>query len=582
MQNKLKVLSLGLLLAAGLGLTGCDDIEAKLPAEKQSQPILAIEGEAIPHNELEEIFEAVAPSSSDTASKTLNLLLYKLSESYFGTFYGENGLRAIVNDDAKIAAFVETHARFQIKNSAGERQSAAEIEGVKAFYNHIVTSIEKSFWSYVNNTTYQERSYFEEKKFYDAQKAALYEFDANGAYTAFKHVALNGDLDHKAVGSFFGNGGEHYLDLYQGYIERALIPDLYRTLLVENYLQRNNYLALGRSHARKVQTITLPNVSTSADATRDLITCYAANVLEGDAESIAAFIDNASITKAKVEPILESLRDLKYLSRIYSGTLEQADDLENAPEETIKWALAEKLYAAAGWEKDAVHSFYPLTTFGTTLKDYYEYSDVRWETSSTTDFTGSGAYTRETGLEIKQREAWAKTLVTEGWYTSSGLSTLPSEIRSRLFRYQVANDVDSNYGGDFAVIEDLDLINGVYRKGNYYLTPETYAAGTKHPYLIYDSSSSSWIIVRVDEAVKGSKLSTADGNTTSYDYLAGKGLRAGKQSQTEIVWETTELLGTGDSYVKAARQEVLKEANLKYHDQNVYDYFETTFPDLFD
>ena len=573
MRTKLKVFALGALLTAGIGLAGCNDIEAQLPKEIQSLPILAIEGEAIPNNELEKIFEAVTPSGSDTAAKVLDTLLLKLAESYFGTFYGENGIRAIVKDDAKIQAFVDTHSRFQVKNEAGERVAAKEIQGVKDFYARLVESLQKSFWGYVSNTSYQERSIFNEKKFYDAQKAALYVFDPNEQYHDFKKVPLDGNLDHTSVGLYFGEGGDNYLDLYQGYIERALIPDLYRTVIVENYLQRNNYLSLGRSQARKVQTITLKDIETSADATRDLVTCYARYVLEASAEEVKAFLGETTITVEAIAEKLPTLRDLKFLSRLYSGTV---------AEDEVEKAVAAALYARANWEKDATHDYYPLTTLGHTIKDYYDYSDVRWETSSTTDFTGSGAYTRETGLEIKIREQESKTLVTEGWFTSSGLSDLPSAIRSRLFKFQVANDVDSNYTAEFVQQPNVDLVNGVYRSGAYYLTPETYPAGTEFPYLIYDYSSTSWVIVRVDEAVKGPKLADASSSTSSYNYLASKGLRNGKASQNQIVWEVCGLLSGTDSYVKAARQEVLKESGIKYHDQNVYDYFETTFPDLFD
>ena len=42
------------------------------------------------------------------------------------------------------------------------------------------------------------------------------------------------------------------------------------------------------------------------------------------------------------------------------------------------------------------------------------------------------------------------------------------------------------------------------------------------------------------------------------------------------------MLSDNDSYTKAAKQEAVEEANLTYHDQNVYDYFEANFPDLFD
>ena len=182
---------------------------------------------------------------------------------------------------------------------------------------------------------------------------------------------------------------------------------------------------------------------------------------------------------------------------------------------------------------------------------------------------------------LKTREVMAKNSATEGWFTSSGLSELPSELRSRLFKVQVANEIDANYDNDFNLITDKAYDYGMYVKGDYYLTPATYG-NIEHPYVIFDSSSSSWVLVRVDEAVKGPKLATDANSKASYDYLAGRGLRAGKYSQNEIVWIVSDMIAGSDTYVKAARQEVIEAAKITYHDQDVYDYFKSNFPDLFD
>ena len=50
----------------------------------------------------------------------------------------------------------------------------------------------------------------------------------------------------------------------------------------------------------------------------------------------------------------------------------------------------------------------------------------------------------------------------------------------------------------------------------------------------------------------------------------------------QIVADVAALIADGDTYKKAARQYYVKNAALEYHDQDVYDYFEATFPDLFD
>lgn len=599
MQNKLKIFALSALLAA-FGLAACDTVEAKLPESIQSEPILNI-SETLPHNKIEDLFEKIVPGDSTTASKVLDELLYRFANSYFGDFYA---LRTMVeaDDDAAIKQFVSSHERFYVFAADGTtHDEEAEIQGVKDFYAHLLKSIQKSFWANVNNSTYTNRYYFFEKKFYDAQRAALYDLEneVNIAYgetlTNSKKEAIDGMKDEEDVGDYFGNGLVSYLDIYRDYITRSLLPDLYRKVIVENYIQRNNYGALGRSHARKVQTISLKNLDNAIDATRNLVTLYAETVLEATDEEIIEYAQEKDPTVDASDIDLANARDLKFLSNLYAGSIDVNLDAESNSSDKFFAALAQHIYEDATWvsatidlDEDGVEEFtyYPLTTLGTIYEDYKKLTDVRWESSTAGDFTGSGAYTKETGLMLKVREVYSKNSATDGWFNSSGLSELPSDLRSRLFKIQVANEVDSNYTfdaeGDAIIKDNVKMDYGWYVQGSYYLTPETYEAGSKRPWLYFDSSSSSWVIVRVDEAVKGPKLTQSADSTANYNYLDNIGVRLGKESQNQIVLVISDLIGDSDSYRKAARQEILKKADIKYHDQAVYDYFKTNFPDLFD
>ena len=111
--------------------------------------------------------------------------------------------------------------------------------------------------------------------------------------------------------------------------------------------------------------------------------------------------------------------------------------------------------------------------------------------------------------------------------------------------------------------------------------PETYddSGADATPYVLYDSSSTTWYIIRVDEAVKANKL--VKGGDNYYDNLPAAN-RAGTQTANQIALEIAGLLGDSDTYKKAANQHYVEEAAIAYHDQDVYDYFEKTFPDLFD
>lgn len=575
MQNKrLKTLSLALLMGGAFLLASCDSVRAKLPENAKSEAILA-NADKIYHNEMEDLFEKVVPEDSSMAEKVLNTLLEKLAQGKFGTFYGESGLRAAVADDAKLEAFVAAHSEmFASKDDA------------KDFYAMIVESLAKSFYGNVTNSSYQDRNYFVEKKFYQAQVEALYVLDEayEDVVEAKVPVQVDGHKDYRDVEEYFGTVDHNYLDVYQDYIERALLPDAYRAALVTKYVVAKNYGALGRSYARKVQYIALKDVSESASAARDLAKAYAEFVLTSTKEEVAAKVkDLLGVDITVSDEDYETIMDLSFLDSLYTGTT-----VLSVPSAAIM-QIAAAIYTRASYKVENVNidgvptNITPWTEVGKIIKDYSELSLDRNIDGSSTDFTGSGAYTRETGLMLKQREVLTKSNVQEGWYTRSDLSELPSEIKDRLFKIQVANEVDNNYkteGEDVVIDLNQKMDYGWYRQGAYYLTKQDYKDTDAYPYVI--TSSNTTYIVRVEEAVKTSKLSTAD-NATNYKKLAELGVRGDDQETfSQIVLHVSSMLASTDSYKKAARQHFVEQANITYHDQAVYDYFKSTFPDLFD
>jgi hypothetical protein len=83
---------------------------------------------------------------------------------------------------------------------------------------------------------------------------------------------------------------------------------------------------------------------------------------------------------------------------------------------------------------------------GTIITSYEKLTDNRFtdDTTVRNDFTNSGAYTVETGLAVKTRTLSPPTRPSHGWYDKAGLSSLASALSTRLFKVQVANEVDSN------------------------------------------------------------------------------------------------------------------------------------------
>ncbi|MCF0112555.1 MAG: hypothetical protein HUJ60_01085, partial [Bacilli bacterium] len=396
------------------------------------------------------------------------------------------------------------------------------------------------------------------------------------------HHLIDGTKTYKNVGEYFVGGLEGIMTRYEDYIERSLLPNAYRKALVENYLTTENYGTLGRSYARKIQYVALPNFEGYEDSTKNLVRTYCRLVLEKTDAQLVSDIRAAipSLTEDKAKEYAAKAKDLHFLDLLYAGYFPEATDK----------ALADMIYSAAGFtafagvDSDGDGTIetlptYAETTYGKLADDWSKLTDSRWETGSVTDFTSGGTYSKNTGLTMKTRDIVASSKVTEGWYTSSGLSDLPSSMKGRLFKMNVANEVDYDDLGK-------DQLKFTWRlaDGSYYLTPETYQTSNTEPYAMFDDSSKTWYIIRIDEAVKVAKLADPEDSDISYGKkeIAEKREAQGKESLNEIVWDVADLIADGDAYRSSARQYFVSKMALAFHDDAIYEYFEATFPDLFD
>lgn len=545
MASKFKKGLLVLAASSCMLLASCDDVEADLPKSVQDEA-LVVGGKTsgLPGNNLLEIWDALVTSGDSNSEKVLNNILFSYAESYFGEFYGEDGkvgLKDVYDDNLKAETFYTEHqAAYDSKDE------------VINLANVVVNSIKKSFWEFRNNSTYQDREVFYERLFYEAQTKNLYTFlEVDPADFKVKQL-LGDETAEDDVDLYFTD----FLDTYEDYIARNLIPNIYRKALIKDYLIRTNSGVLGRSYARKISYIALPDISSSASAAQNLVRAFCKLCIEKD-------------------NVPDEFRDLRFLDKLYSGTVRQGDS-------DAEWIKAQEVYAEAGWtlggwidsaETDIDESrVYVESTMGATIKDYNELSDDRNITGSSTDFTNSGAYVKEIGLQIKERGIQNSSKVTEGWYNASSSLSLLSELKDRLFKITVANEVDSTEGETF----------GKYVQGSYYMVPKSYERTEAYPYAVYDKSSSTWYIARVDQAVKAAKLNE-EGEDSYNNAEIGKGFgEDGKMDLNQVEWAVAELLADTDSYKNAAYQDAVKNMAIKYNDQKVYDYFAKTFPDLFE
>ena len=612
-SNKLKKFLLIFAASATMALASCD-VDAEMTSEEKALPILVNDDKDgtnpnIYNNEMRVIYDALISSGDTNSEKILNNILLVLAESKYGYFYDTKGsdgntipgLYALFTSgsDDEIWSFAEKHEIYKVKGSDDAETKKLTIANVKDFVKSLLVTIQKSFWSTIKNSSYQERNYFIEYLFYKAEKAELYDFSgvSDEKLTEIKAARnlVNGHHTYENVDEYFS---KDWIHTYQDYIERSILQSAYRKALVESYLISENYGVLGRSYARKVQYVAIKdeNSGDHLGSLYRLFHAYAKNILEAKDDAInKAVSDFAGKTISLDSTTIANIRDLRFLDSLYIGYFnaeEQKNDI---------YQVARYIYSKAGFTYDSTvvksttdkdeddnykvlsTPFYKETKYGKLILDYNKQATDRWKSSeSSTDFTSSNSYTKETGLKIETDSILTTNNVTQGWYTSSGLSDMASDLKTRLFKMNVANELDPKAATKYVNgRDDNTYTTRLEADGKYYLMPETYddSGSDTTPYVLYDSSSTTWYIVRIDEAVKANKL-VKDGDNY-YDKI-DKANRAGSQTANQIVWEIAGLLGDSDTYKKAANQHYVEEAAISYHDDTVYSYFEKTFPDLFD
>jgi hypothetical protein len=553
------------VLCAGTMLAGCDDVVATPDSSFYNEVIMTGNTNAITNNTMKRIYDAVVTEGDTNSAKVLNNILLIYSESIFGKFYGTDGLYEAVKK-GDISKFTDKTAYPVFEGNSKK---------VMAFYYMVYDKIEESFLSYIKNSSYQERSIFHEKKFYDTQVKAYYKL---GTVTDYKVKQVVGDIritDHYE-GSAETIDGVYFNDLfvtYESYIQDQLIPDIYRTMLVSQYLYKENYLALGNSYARKVDFIKL------AEGTKDYV---------------------SNLVRAYTKDVIAAGKDMKkygfdFLGNLYKGTVSVLD--------TDQQALAETIYNDANWTattyayQDGATAVSRVvrneTTLGGYLTDFmklYNSHDRQTETeveSIRKTFTNSGAYSILTGLHIQEQSLIATDETTHNWYTTGAIDALPTDYSKRLFKGPVAsNGVDKGYDEATKSYKDTDLSNltgtvyGAYVKNNYYLVSKNPQSGDAYPYIIKDGTN--FYLVMVNEAVNASKLGST--TTENYDGMAAHTSDAlyGGIYTEYIARQVAYNMASSETYKSSSNQHWVEQMAINYHDTTIYNYFKKTFPDLFD
>ena len=558
-NNFKKVLTLSAALLA-LGLTSCDKIEAKLP-EDDKVVLTFDDGKDVYNNQLSKIYDALVTSGDTNSQRILNNILHLYSEAVFGSFYdvmdgttvAEYGIKSAVEggeNGAAFASYIEAHKAMQVLEN-GSLNKAKSFTKVKNIYAEILGRVYKLFYSYVLDASYQDRSRFCEEKFYQAQVKNYY--DLGPAYfttdEANYYVPVNGAfrLDENYVAD--DQLKDYFKDLfttYKNFIELSILPDIYRSELTAQYLYTQNIYQIRNTMARKIDYVALSENSDYNGKVKDLMNAYCKLVVNAGKQDTYGFT---------------------WLDRVNKG----------AEAEIIADPMAQALYTEAGWTlKNIVvggttYDYYCESVFGTTCLKYQKLLDKTTRDESDlasieSDFTSSGAYTKETGFKIKLNQLLADNNTEYDWYTSGTLNGIPSDMATRAFKIQVANELDDNDATEKYLRKIAD--DGATTK-NAYLMPANYETGTEYPYLVQDNGK--YYIVKVEEATKAAKLNSV----YEKDYY-------GDEKAEVVARKIAYALSSSDTWKKAANTYYVEQMAAIFHDDHVLEYFEHTFPEIFD
>lgn len=433
-------------------------------------------------------------------------------------------------------------------------------ENAKKVVADIKERMDDKLYAEVSSGSYDTRNKFDEKVFVKKIQQSLTfkiaDQSGTGACSTYTkdYVFLKDSRDHLYFGGAYADGTAYTADdkepnvgkyvfscNYTKYTESKYLEEIYRELLVEKYVKDEEADALGRSAGRKINYVSIAENSKHPEAAANLIHVF-----------VEKYIKDGTTA------------DLSMLEKAWKGV--DLPDFEENPDDPINMLLREAEIKTAD---------YDYTLFGDIMADYNKINDDLRLTDKSieNDFTNSGAYKKEVGLEIKTNNLRKQNLSDDGWFAKSNdSSSLPSAISNRLFDVAVANNVNNNLNA-----EHEDTANKYVKKVNgvYYLKPETLESpdvSIKNlDCVIYDNGT--YHIVQIEEAVNSAKLRTSE-NTHDDQYT--------DIMRTEVVEEMARKYAARDTYKEKAMIHYLENADIKFHDSDVYEFFKNAYPDIWD
>ena len=623
-KNILKISALALLGA--FTLTSCsDDIVAKPADYDNNSPVITIKdfNGKVYNNNFTDIYDAYRDGS--LAQDVLDNLLYQYSISVFGNYnkvtaakigdeanpnpYGDVTLKAAVaglntdatDGNANTKAFIKEHSAYWTKNKAGNRvddnnkevgkdadPSKSEYARLNNKWKTIEKRIAEKMYAAVSGGSYSDRNVFKEEKYLRALAADiennvraasanpdLFEGILTSKVEDYQVFTVKTECLDATKGEDFILHRQNYqsnADLNQEesveqdatYVEDKIIPEIYRQLLVEQYILDESYDTLGRTSARHIDVLAIAKNSEYAKGAVNLMNTFVNDTIFDSARTTDITLDN-----------------FKVVSNAWVGAF--MSDKANHQEEYNLMKKAVPEYE----QTNAVGEYFQGTAYGDMMEELEKISANPKLSENESTYTNSGAYTWETGRDIKTAELQLKDYTSTGWYVKSvGVSTLPDSLKNQLFDINVANALNGDkcveYSYDattqkWGTNEDAgntNLINVVGKvKDQYFLRNTSRIAGNPVESDILFESDGTYYIVLVQDAIRSKNL-----NKANYAEASAAELDKLETYINEIV----QLVADNDTYQNLSKKHWIKKMDIKFHDTVVYDYFKSTFPEIFE
>ena len=629
MRNNKVIKFAAIALLSAFALTACDDdIIAKPTGYGGNSPVVTITdgGKTVDvyNNKFDDIYDAIR--SGSIPSDVLDTLLYQFSMSVFGNYnkvtaatvtdngFGEITLKQAVagltqsggtySGSQATNDFIKAHSAYWNKDKNGNRvkddfktpagdddePTQAEYARLDTKWQTIEKRIAQKLYSEISGGSYSEENVFYELKYLRSLASSI-ENNVITINDAVKAKAFKGVLTAKVEDYDVFNVESEILDsdetdfilhreFYQSnydladkekvdqdatYVEKHIIPDIYRQLLVEQYLLDESYDTLGRTSARHISVLSISDNSNYAKGAFELMNTFVSDYIFDNTRTNDIDLDTFKlVSNAWIGA---------FMSKTGYETTEEFDLLDNAlPDDYFEGTVG------------APGAYFKGTAYGDMMEEYEKINDNPKISENESTYTGSNTYTKEVGKTIKTRELELKDYTSTGWYIKSvGVSTLPDSIKNQLFDINVANALDGRkcvkYSYDatdgWTTNEDeSNLINVVGEiNGQYFLRKTSRVKDVPVENDILFESDGTYYIVLVEDAIRSINLSKAAYENADADKL---------ETLETYVNEIVQIVSNNDTYKNLSKKHWLEEMNIKYHDTEVYNYFKSNFPDLFD